>query len=171
MSSGYRPPSSAPTGAWARHIHAVRRERGWSQTRGFEKARENGLPLGERSRSAYIAIDMGERQPTPAEVPALIATYGAPSEEPEQIETAAPEGTAVLVAMFSAFLDELREDRRVRQEQIAELIQEMRVDRLARQEWERGYLEATLELVEASKREADPPAEPLEAVSAQQARP
>lgn len=90
---------------------------------------------------------------------------------PEQ-ETAAPDtGTAALVAMFSAFLDELREDRRVRQEQIAELIQEMRVDRLARQEWERGYLEATLELVEAAKREADPPDEPLEAVSAQQARP
>lgn len=84
MGTGYRPPSKEPKGRWARHIHAKRREFGWSQTRGFEAVRE-GMGLSEKSRAAYIAIDMGDRQPTAAEETVLIAVYGIP-EEPAQKE-------------------------------------------------------------------------------------
>lgn len=119
MSSGYRPPSSAPVGAWATHIHAKRRERGWSQTRGFEVAREHGLPLSDRSRSAYIAIDMGKRQPTAAELPALIATYGKPEPVPEYNDTGpaiseAGEIAAAIreqTAVIRELLDEIRGTR------------------------------------------------------------
>lgn len=114
MSSGYRPPSTTPRGAWALHIHAVRRERGWSQTRGFREARNNGLPLGAESRSAYISIDMGKRQPRPEELPALVATYGAlPDKEvpaPTEIETGEPS----LAGAIRALTDELRAMRQER---------------------------------------------------------
>lgn len=118
MGTGYRPPSREPQGRWARHIHAKRREWGWSQTRGFEAVRE-GLGLGEKSRSAYIPIDEGKRQPTPDEERALIAVYGVPEEPPE------PEPT--------------RDDLAGSIRELAEAIRQERAERI---EWERGLLES-----------------------------
>lgn len=126
MGTGYRPPSREPQGRWARHIHAKRREWGWSQTRGFEAVRE-GLGLSPKSRSAYIPIDEGKRLPTPQEEKVLLTVYGVPPEgEPEP----AP----------ASDLSELAASIRA----LAQAIQEERAERL---EWERGVLESVSSLV------------------------
>lgn len=117
MSSGYRPPSTEPKGRWARHIHAFRKAQGWSQTRGFEAVRD-GLGLSEKSRSAYIAIDQGLREPKPSEEAALAAVYGWPTED---APTAATEGEPTLAAALIALADELRESRLARQDAEARL--------------------------------------------------
>lgn len=101
MGGGYRPPSREPRGRWARHIHAKRREWGWSQTRGFEAVRE-AMGLGPKSRAAYIPIDEGKRPPTPTEEAALLAVYGAPPEESEVPEVAALDASALVVAFERA---------------------------------------------------------------------
>lgn len=84
MSSGYRPPSREPRGRWARHIHAERKRQDWSATVAFEKLLEAGYPLGPKSRSAYLPVDEGKRDPKPDEEAALVKVYGYP---PEQEET------------------------------------------------------------------------------------
>jgi transcriptional regulator with XRE-family HTH domain len=97
MSTGYRPPSTEPQGRWARHIHAFRKANGWSQTRGFERTRE-ALGLSEKSRSAYIDLDIGRREPKPEEAEALASVYGWPTEE-EPEPTTEPTLAAALMAL------------------------------------------------------------------------
>ena len=100
MSTGYRPPSSEPRGRWAQHLHAERKARNWSQTRAFEELRE-GLRLSPRSRSAYIAVDMGKRQPTQAEAEYLASVFGWPPDgPPEPLEQA--QAPADLIAALMA---------------------------------------------------------------------
>lgn len=136
MSTGYRPPSREPKGRWARHIHARRRAEGWSQTRGFEAVQKAGLGLGEKSRSAYIAIDMGDRQPTAAEERALLAVYGPPPEsEPE------PAPSSEISELAASIRD------------LARAIQEERAERL---EWERGVLESVSALARWLAQRDDP---------------
>lgn len=115
MGTGYRPPSKEPKGRWARHIHAKRRELGWSQTRGFEAVRE-GMGLSEKSRAAYIAVDMGDRQPTAKEEAALIAVYGIPEEPQDALEaTETPDGLVEAIraqtAAMLALVEEIRLSR------------------------------------------------------------
>ena len=82
--SGYRPPSTEPRGKWARAIHAKRRSDGISQTGAFEVLGER-LGLGPKSRAAYVAIDLGLRQPTEAEAAVLAEWLGAyPSDDMER---------------------------------------------------------------------------------------
>lgn len=73
--SGYRPPSNEPQGKWAHAIHKKRRSDGISQTGAFELLGAR-LGLGPKSRAAYVAIDMGEREPTEAESKVLAEWLG-----------------------------------------------------------------------------------------------
>ncbi len=75
----YRPPSRQPKGAWAQHLHSVRRERDLSQTQAFELVYE-GLGISRTSRAVYLAIDMGDRQPNPREAEYLASVFGWPPE-------------------------------------------------------------------------------------------
>lgn len=131
MGTGYRPPSAEPRGRWARHIHAKRREWGWSQTRGFEAVRE-GLGLSEKSRAAYITLDMGPREPNEVEAAALAAVYGYP---PEATTTGleATESGDSLAQAINALVVELRAMRE-----------------------ERELVEARLRALEAERRHAQP---------------
>lgn len=92
----YRPPSRSPRGAWARHIHEKRRDRGLSQSAAFELLYE-GLGLSPRSRSAYLAIDMGDRQPNEREAAYLASVFGWPSTDVPEA-AGATESNEVLVA-------------------------------------------------------------------------
>ena len=105
MGTGYRPPSKEPKGRWARHIHAVRRERGWSAQRGFEAVHE-GLGLSPKSRAAYLPFESGERTPTPTEEAALAAVYGWPPESPTEALEATESGDTGMAALIAAIRDQ-----------------------------------------------------------------
>lgn len=96
VAPGYRPPSSDPRGRWAKHIHAVRKARGWNQTRAFEEWHV-GLGLAPKSRTAYLNLDMGKRQPKPHEEAYLVSQIGPPPDEEPAFEPA-PSDMAALVA-------------------------------------------------------------------------
>ena len=82
VSSGYRPPSTEPRGKWARAIHRKRRADGLSQQAAFEVLAER-LGFSLKSRAAYVALDMGTRQPTEAEAIVLADWLGGyPDDEP-----------------------------------------------------------------------------------------
>lgn len=85
----YRPPNRPPKGAWATHLHAIRRERDLSQVQAFELVQE-GLGLSPKSRAVYIAIDMGDRQPKPEEAEYLASVFGWPSAATEPTESGDP---------------------------------------------------------------------------------
>jgi hypothetical protein len=137
MSTGYRPPSREPQGRWARHIHAVRKERGWSQTYGFEQVRE-GLNLAAKSRTAYIPLDIGTREPTPEEGEVLASVYGWPSDEPPEPLEATETPASDLAAA------------------IRELVETIRSERAERLEWERGVVASIREVGLALGRRDDP---------------
>jgi hypothetical protein len=107
----YRPPSRPPKGAWAIHLHAVRRERNLSQQQAFEQV-QAALGISPKSRAVYVALDMGDRQPTDTEASVLAAEYGWPTEQPAvPVES----GTAAIVAaidrqtaIMAALVEELR---------------------------------------------------------------
>lgn len=118
MAPGYRPPSADPKGRWARHIHAARRERGWNQTRAFEEWHV-GLGLAPKSRTAYLNLDMGKRQPKPHEAEYLASQIGWPPDQDEPVE-APPSDMAALIAAIrdqtramDALVNELRADHAV----------------------------------------------------------
>lgn len=68
----------------------MRKDRDWSQTRAFEELRE-GLHFGPKSRSAYIALETGQRQPTTDEQKYLIGYFGkTPDDVPEPIRAPNP---------------------------------------------------------------------------------
>lgn len=94
----YRPPSHQPRGAWARHLHEQRRLRDLSQTQAFELVYER-VGWSSKSRTAYVAIDMGERQPKEHEAAVLGAEFGWPAEQ-DASET--PPGIPELVAALAA---------------------------------------------------------------------
>lgn len=94
----YRPPSRAPKGAWARHLHQQRRERGLSQAQAFELVYE-GLHLSKRSRAVYTALDMGDRQPRPKEAEYLASVFGWPPDADAEPEAATPDLAAAVMAL------------------------------------------------------------------------
>jgi hypothetical protein len=95
---GYRPPSTEPRGKWANAIHAKRRAEGISQTGAFELLGPR-LGLGAKSRAAYVAIDLGSREPTSAEALVLAEWLGGyPPDMP-------PPGLGDTLAGGGAYLD------------------------------------------------------------------
>lgn len=100
----YRPPSRAPKGAWANHLHAIRRERDLSQTQAFELVYE-GLGISPKSRAVYLAIDMGDRQPSKTEAEYLASVFGWPSEAVEPPVT--PDTLAAAINRQAAALEAL----------------------------------------------------------------
>lgn len=77
----YRPSANEPATAWARHLDAVMRERGWSRVRLFE---EVGAELGyaPKSRSGFLPL-LADREPTPAQADVLRRHFGEPAAIPE----------------------------------------------------------------------------------------
>jgi hypothetical protein len=111
----YRPPSRPPKGAWAIHLHSVRRERGLSQQQAFELVQAD-LGLSPKSRAVYVAIDMGDRQPTPAEKAVLAARWGWPTEADTDPDAASDQAAliAALDRQTSAITNLVEELRRQR---------------------------------------------------------
>ena len=72
---GYRPPSHPPVTDWARYIDRVKRERNWSATKAFEAAREAGLPIGAKSRAAYLPYEV-DREPDEATAAIFEVAFG-----------------------------------------------------------------------------------------------
>lgn len=105
----YRPPSRPPRGARATHLHAVRRDRDLSQTQAFELVYA-GLGISPKSRAVYLAIDMGDRQPTATEAEYLASVFGWPSEPTEATESGDPLVAALTrqSAAIEALVEELR---------------------------------------------------------------
>lgn len=137
----YRPPSSEPRGKWARAIHAKRRAEQISQTAAFEVLGPR-LGLGPKSRSAYIALDMGEREPSEAEANVLAEWLGSyPVEEPHTAGTG-PHTSDFVPAAYLDRIDKLVEQLALDRALIRDLVDELR---LARAE-AAGYAAAVREL-------------------------
>lgn len=94
----YRPLSRPPKGAWARHLQAQRERRDLSQVEAFELVSER-IGWAPKSRTAYAAIDKGDRQPRGIEVTVLGAEFGWPSAEDADPEVA---DQATLIAALAA---------------------------------------------------------------------
>lgn len=125
----YRPPSKPPKGAWARHLHEQRRLRDLSQTQAFELIYER-VGWSPKSRTAYVAIDMGERAPRGDEVTVLGAEFGWPPDpldEPEDVSL------ATVLGDLSRELAEMRAEREAVRSEAAAL-------RASREAWERGVV-------------------------------
>lgn len=90
----YRPSKRPPRGAWARHLQARRAERDLSAVEAFELVYER-IGWSPKSRTAYVAIDSGDRQPKGIEVTVLGAEFGWPSAEDADPDVA---DTASLIA-------------------------------------------------------------------------
>ena len=109
--TGYRPPTNEPQGKWANAIHRKRRAEKISQTGAFELLGTR-LGFGTKSRSAYIALDMGTRQPTEAEARVLAEWLGGyPSDESPPVEatsevSALTASISELVAMLRPIVDQ-----------------------------------------------------------------
>jgi hypothetical protein len=83
----YRPSKRPPKGAWSRHLQEQRRVRDLSAVEAFELVFER-IGWSRKSRTAYVAIDSGDRQPKGIEVTVLGAEFGWPSAadaEPEPV--------------------------------------------------------------------------------------
>jgi hypothetical protein len=93
----YRPLSKPPKGAWARHLQKRREERDLSQTQAFELVCER-IGWSRHSRTAYTAIDNGDRQPKGIEVTVLGAEFGWPP-DPQDAEDAPPDQAALIKAL------------------------------------------------------------------------
>ena len=105
----YRPPKDEPKGRWARHLHEQRRLRDLSQMQAFELVYER-MEWSPKSRASYVAIDMGTRQPSPAEATILGAEFGWPP-DPEVNDDLQD---ATLASALLAIAAELREARQER---------------------------------------------------------
>ena len=105
----YRPPKKQPRGSWARHIHEQRRLRDLSQTQAFELVQER-IGWAPKSRTAYVAIDMGERQPKPNEATVLGAEFGWPP-DPEVNDDLEDATLASALLAVAAELRAAREER------------------------------------------------------------
>lgn len=101
----YRPSSKPPKGAWARHLHEQRRLRDLSQTQAFELVYER-IGWSPKSRTAYVAIDMGDRKPKPDEVTVLGAEFGWPP-DPIDLEPETDEGLVAAIRDQTAAINRL----------------------------------------------------------------
>lgn len=86
----------ADRGKWGTFLVDQREARNWTQEEAFGKLR-GGLGLGPKSRSAYVMLERGTREPAPAEQRFLVDFYRA-----EPVEPPAPtEGNAAMVAALN----------------------------------------------------------------------
>lgn len=100
MRGMYRPPVRPPRGSWALFLHRQRRKRNWSQQQAFQELRE-GLRLSPASRASYVALDMGDRQPRPAEAAFLTEFFDASPDaeaDPEEAMQYLPPEVQAMVA-------------------------------------------------------------------------
>jgi len=104
----YRPSKREPKGTWARHLHAQRKARDLSAVAAFELVYQR-IGWSPKSRTAYVAIDMGDRPPKPEEATVLGAEFGWPP-DPQDIEE-----DTTLAAALTALAAELRESRLARE--------------------------------------------------------
>lgn len=105
----YRPSKRPPRGAWARHLQEQRRLRDLSAVEAFELVYER-IGWSRKSRTAYVAIDSGDRQPKDNEVTVLGAEFGWPTAEDADPE---PADSAAYLARIDALVEQLAEDRAV----------------------------------------------------------
>jgi hypothetical protein len=114
----YRPSANPPTTAWARHLDAVMRERGWSRVRLFE---EVGAELGyaPKSRSAMLPI-LEDREPTPAQADVLRRHFGDPTPIDDPASASTPEAGSLAEALRN-LATELRLAREEREQGEARL--------------------------------------------------
>jgi transcriptional regulator with XRE-family HTH domain len=125
---GYRPPSTEPRGKWAIALHAKRKAEGLSQTEAFEILGPR-LGLAPKSRSAYRAIDQGEREPRDDEAAILAEWLGYWPEDPAPVSTPAGATTVVGVDALLTRIDAL--------------VAQVEAERAERRRWEVGWI-ATL---------------------------
>lgn len=79
----YRATSGPLLTEWSRFIDRVKRENDWSSTQAFE-AVQNDLGLSPKSRTAFLKVITGEREPTAKEVAVMERVYGGrPTEQDE----------------------------------------------------------------------------------------
>lgn len=138
----YRPPSKQPRGAWARHLHEQRRLRDLSQTQAFELVYER-VGWSAKSRTAYVAIDMGERQPKGNEATVLGAEFGWPNEE--ALTEPATDGDVAAALLVQAVAIEHQAAA------IAALTTEIRLAALSVLTAQQGTGELLAQLVEAAR--------------------
>lgn len=93
----YRPSKRPPRGIWARHLQEQRRLRDISAVVAFELVYER-IGWSPKSRSAYVAIDSGDRQPKGIEVTVLGAEFGWPP-DPDDVEEAATDQASLIAAL------------------------------------------------------------------------
>ena len=85
-----------------------------------------GLGLGSKSRAAYAAIDMGDRQPSEAEAEYLASVFGWP---PDDYAEETVEVTPLVAALerqaraIEALVEEMRRERIVQTEGMAALLE------------------------------------------------
>jgi hypothetical protein len=150
--SGYRPPSSEPQGKWAHAIHRKRRSDGISQTGAFELLGAK-LGLGPKSRAAYVAIDMGEREPTEAESKVLVEWLGYYPED-NDAGTDGSDTTVSVPAAYLARIDSLVAELQADRALIRELLGMLRP--LSQEDVARAAARAELAAREAPTPMSDP---------------
>lgn len=72
---GYRQPRNRRTAKWGVFLERMARERDWSQSRMFSELHE-GLGLGPYSRSAFVDILDGKRNPSQRQAEYLRSYFG-----------------------------------------------------------------------------------------------
>lgn len=88
----YHAPNVPPVTAWARHLDAVARAEGLSQSGLFRKLRE-AVALGPESRSAFLPY-LVDKEPDADQARALAAIVGWPTEPgPDRTPAAPPDRT------------------------------------------------------------------------------
>lgn len=92
----YRPLKRPPKGAWSRHLQEQRRLRDLSVVEAFELVYER-IGWSRKSRTAFAAIDSGERQPKDNEITVLGAEFGWPTGPAE--DPPAPDQGALIAAL------------------------------------------------------------------------
>ena len=100
---------SEPKGRWARHLQDQRQQRNLSQTQAFELVHVR-MGWSAKSRTAYRAIDMGERQPSHDEAAILAEEFGWPPEPEINDDLEDPTLAAALLAIAGE-LRAAREER------------------------------------------------------------
>lgn len=126
-------------GRWGRFLLAQREARGWTQIEAFDQLRA-GLGLGPGSRSSYVNLERGSRQPNADEQRFLARFYGAePLDEPE----VPVDDRDALVAALARQTDAM--ERQV--EAITGLTKEIRVAALAVLSSQEGSAELLADLV------------------------
>jgi len=139
----YRPPIHPPKGKWAKAIHAKRRADDLSQTALFELIGKE-LGFAAKSRTAFRAIDLGDRPPTDDEAKVLAAWLGGwPSEDMGPSGDAAQPSPDVL-----ALVTELNAQTKAMTALVAEL-QKARTKRDADIEMRLRAMEAELQSLRA----------------------